>query len=90
MNNDYFHLIDTEEKVNWIIQEYGIDSLKLVLLNMIEEVTELAAHVKKATESIALINNAIYKIEESSSKKEIKEDIVRIHNDNEFKLYLVK
>src|SRR6266403_938909 len=59
MDNEYFHLIDTEEKVNWIIEEYGMESIELVLSNMIEEVKELSINLEKGKKAINLIKSRI-------------------------------
>lgn len=71
MDKDYFHLIDTEEKVKWTLQNYGIESLKLVLSNLIEEVADLSSNLNKGSQAIRLIQNIIDK-ENSYIMKEIK------------------
>lgn len=59
MNSKYFHLINTEKKIKWVIEEYGIEDMQLVLSNLIKECDEISNKLEEGMAAIKLAQKVI-------------------------------
>lgn len=71
MSIDYFHLIDNEEQILWVIKEYGEEAIELVLDNIRQECADMYKKLDKGMKVIYLIEKILK--EQKNKEQSIKD-----------------
>lgn len=79
MTNQYFHLIDTREKILWVIKEHGIEGIELVLSNLREEYADLYKKLEKGMNVIQLTEKVLEEYQQNK-QAEKERNIIDISN----------
>ncbi len=61
MNAEYINLIDSEEKIEWAIKQYGQEEFKRMVENVGDEVTELSQTLQKGMNVLLLVQQVMYR-----------------------------
>lgn len=62
MNAEYINLIDSEEKIEWAIKQYGQEEFKRMVENVGDEVTELSQTLQKGMNVLLLVQRLCIEI----------------------------